>query len=76
MGSYAAAKDHTVHSHQLQRATADRIRNRRVNERTGREIPSEKIVKGYEVAEGECIVVEPTNWTRSRRSAGEPDRGR
>jgi hypothetical protein len=35
------------------------IRNRRVNERTGREVPSENIVKGYELAEGEYIVVEP-----------------
>ncbi|MEU9157821.1 Ku protein [Streptomyces sp. NPDC048417] len=59
VGLYTATEDHTVHFHQLQRGTADRIRNRRVNERTGREVPSENIVKGYELAEGEYIVVEP-----------------
>jgi DNA end-binding protein Ku len=59
VGLYTATEDHTVHFHQLQRDTADRIRNRRVNERTGREVPSENIVKGYELAEGEYIVVEP-----------------
>jgi DNA end-binding protein Ku len=59
VGLYTATEDHTVHFHQLQRGTADRIRNRRVNERTGREVPSENIVKGYELAEGEHIVVEP-----------------
>jgi len=51
VGLYTAIEDHTVHTvhfHQLQRGTADRIRNRRVNERTGREVPSENIVKGYE----------------------------
>ncbi|MFF1770792.1 Ku protein [Streptomyces sp. NPDC058249] len=59
VGLYTATEDHTVHFHQLQRGTADRIRNRRVNERTGKEVPSENIVKGYELAEGEYIVVEP-----------------
>ncbi|MBC2906256.1 Ku protein [Streptomyces cupreus] len=64
VGLYTATEDHTVHFHQLQRGTADRIRNRRVNERTGREVPSEDIVKGYELAEGEYIVVEPDELDR------------
>ncbi|KPI13093.1 Ku domain protein [Actinobacteria bacterium OK006] len=59
VGLYTATQDHTVHFHQLQRGSADRIRNRRVNERTGRDVPSENIVKGYELTEGEYIVVEP-----------------
>ncbi len=37
----------------------DRIRNRRVNERTGKEVGPGDIVKGYEVGEGEYVVVEP-----------------
>ncbi|MFI2353039.1 hypothetical protein ACH492_39975, partial [Streptomyces sp. NPDC019443] len=37
----------TVHFHQLQRGTADRVRNKRVNERTGEEVPLEKTVKSY-----------------------------
>ncbi|MET7457426.1 Ku protein [Streptomyces sp. NPDC005574] len=59
VGLFTATGDHTVHFHQLQRDTADRIRNRRVNERTGQEVPSEDIVKGYELSEGQYIVVEP-----------------
>nr|WP_309303231.1 Ku protein [Streptomyces sp. F12] len=59
VGLYTATDDHTVHFHQIQRGTADRIHNRRVNERTGREVQAEDIVKGFEVAEGEYVVVEP-----------------
>lgn len=59
VGLFTATEDHTVHFHQLQRGTADRIRNRRVNERTGKEVPTKDIVKGYEITEGEYIVVEP-----------------
>ncbi|MFJ5157228.1 Ku protein [Streptomyces sp. NPDC088353] len=59
VGLYTATEDHTVHFHQLQRGTSDRIRNRRVNERTGDEVDTGDIVKGYEVDEGEYVVVEP-----------------
>ncbi|MFM9370465.1 Ku protein [Streptomyces sp. Da 82-17] len=59
VGLFTATEDHTVHFHHLQRGTSDRIRNRRVNERTGKEVDSEDIVKGYEVADGEYVVVEP-----------------
>ncbi|MEU1050080.1 Ku protein [Streptomyces sp. NPDC005897] len=59
VGLFTATEDHTVHFHQLQRGTSDRIRNRRVNERTGKEVGADDIVKGYEVSEGEYVVVEP-----------------
>lgn len=59
VGLYTATEDHTVHFHQLQRGTSDRIRNRRVNERTGKEVAGEDIVKGFEVGEGEYVIVEP-----------------
>ncbi|MGW7522346.1 non-homologous end joining protein Ku [Streptomyces sp. NPDC054783] len=59
VGLYTATEDHTVHFHQLQRGTSDRIRNKRVNERTGKEVDTDKIVKGYEMDEGEYVVVEP-----------------
>ncbi|MFE0419077.1 non-homologous end joining protein Ku [Streptomyces tendae] len=59
VGLFTATEDHTVHFHQLQRGTSDRIRNRRVNERTGKEVDADDIVKGYEVGEGEYVVVEP-----------------
>lgn len=59
VGLFTATEDHTVHFHQLQRGTSDRIRNRRVNERTGKEVDADDIVKGYEVSEGEYVVVQP-----------------
>ncbi|HZF88388.1 Ku protein [Streptomyces sp.] len=59
VGLYTATEDHTVHFHQLQRGTSDRIRNRRVNERTGEEVSAGDIVKGFEVGEGEYVLVEP-----------------
>ncbi|MEV8297852.1 Ku protein [Streptomyces rochei] len=61
VGLFTATENHTVHFHQLQRGTSDRIRNRRVNERTGEEVDPGDIVKGYEVGEGEgeYVVVEP-----------------
>lgn len=59
VGLFSATEDHTVHFHQLQRGTSDRIRNRRVNERTGEEVAAADIVKGFEMAEGEYVVVDP-----------------
>ncbi|WP_314175334.1 non-homologous end joining protein Ku [Streptomyces winkii] len=56
---YAAVQDHAVHFHQLQRGTGDRVRNRRVNERTGKRVDYEDVVKGYDAGGGEYVVVEP-----------------
>ncbi|MFB6864270.1 Ku protein [Streptomyces virginiae] len=58
VGLYTATDSHTIHFHQLQRGTADRIRNRRVNERTGKEVDLDDIVKGYDTG-GEYVLVEP-----------------
>ncbi|MER6520119.1 Ku protein [Streptomyces sp. NPDC001553] len=58
VGLYTATDSHTIHFHQLQRGTSDRIRNRRVNERTGKEVELDDIVKGYD-AGGEYVLVEP-----------------
>ncbi|GAA3588327.1 Ku protein [Streptomyces osmaniensis] len=59
VGLFTATEDHTLHFHQLQRGTADRIRNRRVNERTGKKVASKDIVKAYEADDGEYVIVEP-----------------
>ncbi|MET9852155.1 Ku protein [Streptomyces sp. NPDC006450] len=58
VGLFTATDSHTIHFHQLQRGTSDRIRNRRVNERTGDEVQLEDIVKGYDTG-GEYVLVEP-----------------
>ncbi|MEU6988690.1 Ku protein [Streptomyces sp. NPDC046324] len=58
VGLYTATDSHTIRFHQLQRGTSDRIRNRRVNERTGEEVELSDIVKGYDTG-GEYVLVEP-----------------
>lgn len=54
----AATEDHSVHFHQLEEGTADRIRYRRVNERTGEEVPRDRIVRGLDVGDGEYLIVD------------------
>ncbi|MFC4005015.1 Ku protein [Prauserella oleivorans] len=56
---YSATEDHTIHFRQFQRGTSDRIRYRRVNERTGEEVPYDEIVKGYDLGGDEYVIVEP-----------------
>ncbi|HVV11417.1 Ku protein [Amycolatopsis sp.] len=55
---YSAIEDHTVHFRQFERGTSDRIRYRRVNERTGKEVDFDDIVKGYDLGDGEYVLVE------------------
>ncbi|WP_344439366.1 Ku protein [Kitasatospora nipponensis] len=56
---YSATESHGVSFRQIERGTADRVRNKRVNERTGEEVAFGDIVKGFELAEGEYVIVEP-----------------
>ena len=57
VGLYAATEDKTVHFNQFQKGTSDRIRYKRVNERTGDEVPFKEIVKGREVDEDTYVLV-------------------
>jgi DNA end-binding protein Ku len=59
VGLFTATEDHTIHFHQFERGTSDRIRIHRVNERTGKEVDYADIVKGVEVDDGEYVMVEP-----------------
>jgi DNA end-binding protein Ku len=59
VGLYSATKEHELDFHQFQKGTSDRIRYKRVNERTGREVDYDKIVKGHDVGSGEYVIVEP-----------------
>ncbi len=54
---YTATEDKTVHFNQFQAGTSDRIRYKRVNERTGREVDLADIVRGYEVSKGDYVLV-------------------
>jgi DNA end-binding protein Ku len=56
---YSATHEHEVSFHQFQKGTSDRIRYRRVNERTGKEVEYEDIVKGADVGGGEYVMLDP-----------------
>ena len=54
----SATKSKDVRFNQLEEATGARIRYRKVSDATGEEVPNESIVKGYEVAPGQYVVVD------------------
>ncbi len=45
--------------HQLNKKTGNRIKYLKVDAETGKDVPSEDIIKGYEVAKGEYIELDP-----------------
>lgn len=53
-----AVRRKDVRFHQIHEPTRARVRQRRVSEATGEEVPYEEIVKGYEVSPGQYVVVE------------------
>ena len=59
VGLFSATDDKTVHFNQFQAGTSDRIRQKRVNERTGEEVEYADIVKGYDLGGGEYVIVSP-----------------
>jgi len=56
---YSATEDHTISFRQFERGTSDRIRYKRINERTGKEVAFSDIVKGADVGGGEFVIIEP-----------------
>lgn len=56
---YGATEDHTISFRQFERGTSDRIRYKRVNERTGKEVAYSDIVKGAEIGGGDYVIIEP-----------------
>ncbi len=56
---YSATEDHTISFRQFERGTSDRIRYKRVNERTGKEVAYSDIVKGADLGGGEYVIIEP-----------------
>jgi DNA end-binding protein Ku len=55
---YSAVRQHDLQFNQFD-SHGDRIRYKRVSERTGREVDYGDIVKGYEVAKGKYVMVDP-----------------
>jgi DNA end-binding protein Ku len=56
---YSAVQRKTVRFHQLDQEDNQRIQQRRVNPRTGEEVPYEKLVKGYEISPDRYVVITP-----------------
>lgn len=53
----ATSEREKISFHQINRKTGNRIRYLKVDAETGQEVPSEQIVKGYEIAKGEYVEI-------------------
>jgi len=53
--AYTAVRDHDVHFHQLEKKTGSRIRNRKVAEKSGKEVEADDIEMGFEVEKGRYV---------------------
>jgi DNA end-binding protein Ku len=56
---YPAVQRRTVRFNQLDGADHARIQQKRVNGRTGEEVPYDRLVKGYEIGPDRYVVIEP-----------------
>jgi DNA end-binding protein Ku len=71
VGLYPATQDKTIHFNQFESGTADRIRYKKVNERTGNEVEGDKIVKGVDLGGGEYVIL-----SDEELATAEPERSR
>jgi len=71
VGLYTATQDKAVHLNQFEEGTSDRIRYKKVNERTGDEVPPARIVKGYDLGGGEYVLL-----TDAELDAAEPEKSK
>jgi DNA end-binding protein Ku len=55
----ATSEREKVHFHQLHKQTGNRIRYKKIDAETGREVEQDDIIKGYEVSKGNYIELEP-----------------
>jgi len=53
--AFTAVRDHDVHFHQLDKKSGARVRNRKVSEKTGREVKEDDIQMGFELSEGQYV---------------------
>jgi DNA end-binding protein Ku len=57
VGLYPATSDKSIHFNQFETGTSDRIRYKKVNERTGEEVDASKIVKGVDTGGGSYVIL-------------------
>jgi DNA end-binding protein Ku len=53
--AFTAVRDHDVHFHQLDKRSGARIRNKKVSEKSGREVEGDDIEMGFEVRKGRYV---------------------
>jgi len=58
VGLFSATSEKSVRFHQLNKATGNRVRYRKVDDATGEEVPSGEIVSGYDTGDDEYVMVE------------------
>src|ERR1017187_8662129 len=71
VGIYAATQDKSIKFNQFEKGTSDRIRYKKVNERTGKEVESGDIVKGVDLGGGEYVIL-----SDAELAAAEPEKSR
>lgn len=57
--AYTAVRDHSIHFHQIDRASGARVRHQNVSAATGDPVERADMVSGYEVATGRYVTFEP-----------------
>jgi DNA end-binding protein Ku len=56
---YSATRSKDISFNQLEKATGERIKQKRVSSVTGDEVATEDIVKGYDMGGGRYVIIEP-----------------
>jgi DNA end-binding protein Ku len=67
---YSATESKTVHFHELHRRDEARIEHRRFCSKEDKEVDYDEVVKGYEVSEGEYVVLSKEEVAAADPSAG------
>jgi DNA end-binding protein Ku len=68
---FSATESHRIGFHELEEGTGERIRYKRVAERSGHEVPWKKIHKGFEVGKGRYVML-----SDEELAAAAPERAR
>ena len=71
VGLYPATSDKSIHFNQFEEGTSDRIRYKKINERTGEEVPQDRIVRGFDLGGGEYVIL-----TEEELESAEPKKSR
>ena len=74
VGLYPATSDKSIHFNQFEEGTSDRIRYKKVNERTGEEVPQDRIVRGFDLGGGEYVILTEEELEIGRAEEVAPDR--